>query len=54
MNQTFQQFIKQQSGKSPSATALLAPGRPSLEYRALYQQLESIAARLNLCGERAA
>ena len=50
MKKSLQQIIKQQSEKSPSATALLAPGRIPLDYGALNHHIETIAAHLNLLG----
>lgn len=50
MNSTVHQILKQQSGNFPTATALLAPGRPPLAYHALIRHIELIAGQLNSMG----
>ncbi len=50
MQQTVHQILQQQSEQSPSATAILAPGRPPLDYHLLNLHIESIAGRLQAMG----
>lgn len=46
-HQTIHQILKHQAEQNPEATAILAPDRPPLTYRALYQQVERTVGWLN-------
>ena len=46
-NQTIYQLLKDQAEQNPEAVAIVAPGRPALTYKTLYQQLELAAGWLH-------
>lgn len=50
MNQTIHKLLQYHAEHFPAATAILAPGRAALDYRALNQHIVSIAGQLNSIG----